>query len=109
VQKKAAERLLALEHPAIDAMARILDPKQTAWTRATRLSASTVAAIAKDVLDRTGHKQPEKLEIEPRKTIDVRRLSTGLLRQLVAEIKQQQARDRLPLTPGRPADERPED
>jgi hypothetical protein len=109
VQKKAAERLLALEHPAIDAMARILDPKQTAWTRATRLSASTVAAIAKDVLDRTGHKQPEKLEIEPRKTIDVRRLSTGLLRQLVAEIKQQQARDRSPLTPGRPADERPED
>jgi hypothetical protein len=44
-------------------------------------------------IDRTGHKQPEKLELESRKTIDVRRLSTGLLRQLAAEIKQQQARD----------------
>jgi hypothetical protein len=109
VQKKAAERLLALEHPAIDAMARILDPKQTAWTRATRLSASTVAAIAKDVLDRTGHKQREKLEIESRQTVDVRTLSTGLIRQLAAEIKQQEARNRAALTPGPPADDRPED
>jgi hypothetical protein len=60
------------------------------------------------VLDRTGHKQPEKLELESRQTIDVRTLSTGLLRQVVAEIKQQQARDRAPLTPGLPADDRPE-
>jgi hypothetical protein len=44
------------------------------------------------VLNRTGHKQPEKLELESRQTLDVRTLSTGLLRQLAAEIKQQQAR-----------------
>jgi hypothetical protein len=34
------------------------------------------------LLNRTGHKQPEKLELESRQTIDVRTLSTGLLRQL---------------------------
>ena len=65
--------------------------------------------VAASVLDRTGHKQPEKLELESRKTSDVRTLSTGLLRQLVAEIKQQQARNRAALTPGPPADEQPED
>jgi hypothetical protein len=52
-----------------------------------------------------GHKQPKKLDLESNQTIDVRTLSTGLLRQLAAEIKQQQARDRSPLTRGRPADD----
>jgi hypothetical protein len=56
-----------------------------------------------------GHKQPEKLELESRQTIDVRTLSTGLLRQLAAELQQHEARNRSPLTP-RPAPyERPED
>jgi hypothetical protein len=85
VQKKAAERLQALEHPALDVFEEVLK-------KATQPAYPALAVrVAATVLDRTGHKQPKKLEIEPRQTIDVRTLSTGLLRQLVAEIKQQQA------------------
>jgi hypothetical protein len=65
--------------------------------------------VADSVLDRTGHKQPEKLELESRQTIDLRTLLTGLLRQIAAELQQQEARDRSPLTPGPPAAGRPED
>jgi hypothetical protein len=65
--------------------------------------------VAESVLDRTGHKQPKKLELESVQTIDVRTLSTPLIRQLVAEIKQHEARNRAPLTPRPPGDERPKD
>jgi hypothetical protein len=104
VQKKASERLQALEHPAIDVLARFLPAPEQATTLSAILHPATVLNAAKIVLDRTGHTQPDKLEIESHQTIDVRTLSTGLLRQLVAEIEQQQARDRAPLTPERPAD-----
>jgi hypothetical protein len=104
VQKKATERLRAFEHPALDVFQRVLEADE-----AHPEHRALAIRVAASVLDRTGHKQPEKLEIEPRKTIDVRTLSTGLLRQLVAEIKQQQARDRAPLTLGPPADDRSED
>jgi hypothetical protein len=60
------------------------------------------------VLDRTGHKQPEKREINSQ-TLDVRVLSTPLLRQMAAELRAHEARNRAPLTPGTPADDRPED
>jgi hypothetical protein len=50
----------------------------------------------------------KKLTVQQAVVIQVRTLSTGLLRQLVAEIKQQQARNRAALTPGPPADEQPE-
>jgi hypothetical protein len=103
VQKKAAERLQALEHPALDVFEEVLK-------KATQPACPALAVrVAATVLDRTGHKQPEKLELESRQTIDVRTLSTGLLRQLAAEIKQQQAGDRAPLTPGATPPERPED
>jgi hypothetical protein len=65
--------------------------------------------VAASVLDRTGHKQPEKLEIEPRQTIDVRTLSTPLVRRIVAELRLQEARNRAALTLGPPADDRSED
>jgi hypothetical protein len=65
--------------------------------------------VAASVLDRTGHKQPEKLEIESRQTLDVRTLSTPLIRQIAAELRQQKARNRGALTPGPSADDRPED
>jgi hypothetical protein len=104
VPKKAVERLRAFEHPALDVFQRVLEADE-----AHPEHRALAIRVAASVLDRTGHKQREKLEIEPRKTIDVRTLSTGLLRQLVAEIKQQQARDRAPLTPGATPRERPED
>src|SRR4029450_6717691 len=95
VQKKAVERLRAFEHPALDVFEEVLKKaKQPAYR-------ALAVRVAESVLDRTGHKQPKKLELESAQTIDVRTLSTGLLRQLVAEIQQQQARDRAPLTPGR--------
>jgi hypothetical protein len=100
VQKKAAERLKELEHPALDVFQRMLEADE-----AHPEHRALAIRVAESVLDRTGHKKPEKLELESNQTIDVRTLSTGLLRQLAAEIKQQQARDRSPLTPGRPADD----
>jgi hypothetical protein len=100
VQKKAVERLRAGEHPALDVFQRVLEGDQ-----AHPEPRALAIRVAESVLDRTGHKQPKKLELESNQTIDVRTLSTGLLRQLAAEIKQQQARDRSPLTPGRPADD----
>jgi hypothetical protein len=57
------------------------------------------------VLNRTGHKQPEKLELESRQTIDASILSTSTLRQIAAELRQHEARNQSPLTPGRPADD----
>jgi hypothetical protein len=108
VQKKAAGRLLALEHPAIDVFKRVLEADE-----AHPEHRALVIRVAQSVLDRTGHKQPEKLELESRQTIDVRKLSTGLLRQIAAELRQNEARDRASSTPGpapaRPAHERSED
>lgn len=52
VQQKAAERLAALVDPAIDTLNRSLASENP-----------TVAlAASKDILDRNGHKAPEKVE-----------------------------------------------
>jgi hypothetical protein len=75
----------------------------------TMLHPSTVLNAAKIVLDRTGHKPTDKLEIQTRQTLDASILSTGLLRQIVAELRQHEARNRLPLTPGAAPHDRPED
>jgi hypothetical protein len=93
VQKKAAERLLALEHPALDVFQRVLEADE-----AHPEHRALAIRVAASVLDRTGHKQPEKLELESRQTVDVTKLSTPLLRQLRAEILKHQARP----TPGHP-------
>ncbi len=53
---------------------------------------STVLAAAKDILDRTGHKTPDKFEVKAAVAVDVTKLSTDLLRRLRDEIQQQQAR-----------------
>jgi hypothetical protein len=108
VQKKAAQRLKELEHPALDVFQRVLEADE-----AHPEHRALAIRVAESVLDRTGHKQPKKLEIESDQTIDVRTLSTGLLRQLAAELQQNEARDRASSTPGvapaRPAHERSED
>jgi hypothetical protein len=77
VQKKAAERLPALEHPAIDVLARFLTPPDQATKGPGMPQPSTVLNAAKIVLART-----EKLdtEVPPDATlIDVTNLSTPLL------------------------------
>jgi hypothetical protein len=103
VQKKAVERLRAFEHPALDVFEEVLKKaKQPAYR-------ALAVRVAASVLDRTGHKHPEKLELESRQTLDVRTLSTGLLRQIAAELRQEEARNRAPLTPGPPGNDRPED
>jgi hypothetical protein len=109
VQKKAVERLQALEHPAIDVLARFLTAPELATMFSTMLHPSTVLNAAKIVLDRTGHKPTDKLEIQTQQTLDVTIFSTGLLRQMGAELRAHEARNRAPLTPGPPADDRPED
>jgi hypothetical protein len=86
VEKKAAARLQALEHPAIDVLARFLTPPEQATTLSAMLRPSTVLDAAKIVLDRT-----EKLDAgrPPDDTlIDVSQLSTPLLRMLEAELRQ---------------------
>jgi hypothetical protein len=104
VQKKAAERIRELEHPAIDVFQRVLEADQ-----AHPEHRALAIRVAESVLDRTGHKQPKKLEIDTRQTLDAEVLSTGLLRQIAAELREHEARNRAPLTPGPPADGRPED
>jgi hypothetical protein len=104
VQKKATERLRAFEHPALDVFQRVLEADE-----AHPEHRALAIRVAASVLDRTGHKQPEKLEIEPRQTIDVRTLSTPLVRRIVAELRLQEARNRAALTLGPPADDRSED
>src|SRR4029453_17680974 len=105
VQKKASERLQALEHPAIDVLARFLTAPELATMFSTMLHPSTVLNAAKIVLDRTGHKPTDKLEIQTQQTLDVTIFSTGLLRQMAAELRAHEARGRAPLTPGPPADD----
>jgi hypothetical protein len=103
VQKKAVERLRAFEHPALDIFEYILKHgKQPAYR-------ALAVRVAESVLDRTGHKQPKKLEIESAQTLDVSILSTPLIRQMAAELRAHEARNRLPLTPGATPHERPED
>jgi hypothetical protein len=94
VQKKANDRLRELEHPAIDAIARSFDPAPKKG-----MQQSTVLAAAKDILDRTGHKTLEKVEVKSAVTVDVTKLSTSLLRRLRDEILQQQARAALLTSP----------
>jgi hypothetical protein len=85
VQKKA-ERLRALEHPAIDVLARFLTPPEEATARSAMLHPSTVLNAAKIVLHRTGKLDTD---IPPDHTlIDVTKLSTPLLRMLQAELRQ---------------------
>jgi hypothetical protein len=81
VQKKALERLGAFEHPAIDVFKRMLEADQ-----AHPEHRALAIRVAESVLDRTGHKQPKKLELESDQTIDVRVLSTPVLRQIAAEL-----------------------
>jgi hypothetical protein len=76
VQKKAAERLRAFEHPALDVFQRVLEADE-----AHPEHRALAIRVAESVLDRTGHKQPKKLEIDSRQTLDPQVLSTGLLRQ----------------------------
>jgi hypothetical protein len=80
VQKKASERLQALEHPAIDVLARFLTAPELATTFSAMLHPSTVLNPAKIVLERTGHKPTDKLEISSRQLLDVNILSTSTLR-----------------------------
>jgi hypothetical protein len=94
-RRKAVERLRAFEHPALDVFQRVLEADE-----AHPVHRDLAIRVAESMFDRTGHKQPEKLELESRQTIDVRTLSTGLLRQIAAELRQQEARARAPLTPG---------
>jgi hypothetical protein len=101
---KAAERLLALEHPAIDVFKRVLEADE-----AHPEHRALAVRVAATVLDRTGHKHPEKLELESRQTLDASILSTSTLRQIAAELRQHEARNRSPLTPGSAPHERPED
>jgi hypothetical protein len=103
-KKKAVERLRAFEHPALDVFQRVLEADE-----ASPEHRALAIRVAASVLDRTGHEQPAKLELESRKTIDVRTLSTNLVRQITAELRQQEARNRSPLTPGATPHERPED
>jgi hypothetical protein len=103
VQKKAAQRLKELEHPALDVFQRVLEADE-----AHPEHRALAIRVAESVLDRTGHKQPKKLEIESGQTLDLSILSTPLVRQIAAELRQQEARDRAPMTPGPPADDRPE-
>ena len=104
VQQKAAERLLALEHPALDVFKRVLEDDE-----AHPEHRALAIRVAESVLDRTGHKQPKKLEIESGQTLDVSIFSTPLIRQMAAELRQHEARNRSPLTPGPLGDDRPED
>jgi hypothetical protein len=90
VQKRVNERLRELEYPAIDALARMLEPPSPNNLYVAALRAGTVLNAAKTVLDRT-----EKLYIAkpPDDTlIDVTKLSTLLLRMLQAELQQIQQR-----------------
>jgi hypothetical protein len=54
--KRALERVRELEHPAIDLLTRILEPK-------TPCSYATKLAAAKNVPDRTGHQAMNKVEV----------------------------------------------
>ena len=86
VIKRAQERIRELEHPALDAIAKILDPKSLSSDTA-RLSA------AHDILDRCGYKQAKHVEVKTSTTVDVSKLSTPLLKQLAAELERNKARD----------------
>jgi hypothetical protein len=79
-------------NPAINTLADILDPRSL-YTGAMKLAA------AKDVLDRTGHKATDKLELtHSEHLVDVTKLSTPLLRQLKAELDQIAKRNQHPTT-----------
>jgi hypothetical protein len=90
VQKKASERLRELEHPAIDALARKLEPPSPSNLYVAALRAGTVLNAAKIVLDHT-------LDDEDKPTadtlIDVSKLSTPLIRMLHAELQEIQRRE----------------
>jgi hypothetical protein len=103
VQKKAVERLRAFEHPALDVFEEVLKKAKQPAYRALALR------VAESVLDRTGHKKPEKLELESRQMLDVSILSTSTLWQIAAELREHEARNRAPLTPGATPHERRED
>jgi hypothetical protein len=86
VQKKANERLRELEYPAVEAIARMLEPPSPKNLYAAALRGGTVLNAAKTVLDFT-----EKLNAAKppdRALVDVTKLSTPLLRLLEAELRQ---------------------
>jgi hypothetical protein len=94
-------------------LARFLTAPELATMFSTMLHPSSVLNAAKIVLDRTGHKPTDKLEISSRELLDVNILSTSTLRAIAADYAEHEARGRAPSTPGpapgRPAHERPED
>jgi hypothetical protein len=91
VQKKANQRLRELEYPAVEAIARMLEPPSPKNAHAAALRAGTVLNAAKIVLDRTLDDEDKP----PANTlIDVSKLSTPLLRMLQAELEQIQQRER---------------
>jgi hypothetical protein len=90
VQKKAKARLRELEYPAVEAIARILEPPGPKNPHAAALRVSTVLNAAKIVLDRTLDDEDEP----PANTlIDVSQLSTPLLKMLNAELEEIQRRE----------------
>jgi hypothetical protein len=64
VQQKALERLLALQHPAIDTLAFLMEQKQA--------FPSTAYAAARDVMDRTEGKAIERVQQDVAATVTIR-------------------------------------
>jgi hypothetical protein len=85
--KAAAERLKDLENPAVDVFEHVLENyrKKGYILMAVR--------VAETVLDRTGHKLPDKIDITNRQTLDVKILSTATLRQIAAEVQAHRSRE----------------
>ena len=70
VKRKAAERLRELEHPAIDRIAKTIENQDGDVPHAVSLTA------ARDILDRTGHKPPDKIHLSGELDL-VQRLRAG--------------------------------
>ena len=76
--------LCSLESPAVEAIARILEPPSPKNSHAAALRAGTVLSAAKIVLD---HILDDEDEPPANTLIDVSKLSTPLLRMLRAELR----------------------
>jgi hypothetical protein len=85
VQRKATDRLRELEYPAVEAIARMLEPPSAKNPHAAALRASTVLGAAKSVLD---HTLDEEDKPPANTLIDVSTLSTPLLEMLQAELEE---------------------
>jgi hypothetical protein len=65
VERKAAERLRALEHPAIDVLARFLTPPEQATTLSAIPQPSTVLNAAKMSSTGPGTSRPTSSKFRP--------------------------------------------